>query len=364
MRLETLGEHVANPIVFKGPDLKPFLAPRGVLLNDKIFGVCDTGQNRVLIWKNPAEGFSREPDLILGQSDGAATSRNQGDVASASTLLYPTSIWCEGDKIIVADAWNHRVLIWNHFPEVNGAAADVVIGQPDFENNQPNVEGMGKAPSAQSLNWPYGIFCDGQRLWIADTGNRRVLVYNSIPEQSYQSADHVIGKPSFEERDYESDDPIWPYSVKISSKGELLIADTQFFRVLYWKNWKDALSSKAEIVFGQNDLKQSGQNQFLLQPNERCLNWVYDSCFYKNGILINDTGNSRILFFDQIPDHNNSEAQLVIGRPDFNTSSEYSQTLMGTEKAIYWPFSIGVMGQKLVIADTGNHRIVVADLKF
>jgi hypothetical protein len=37
---------------------------------------------------------------------------------------------------------------------------------------------------------------------------------------------------------------------------------------------------------------------------------------------------------------------------------------MGTEKAIYWPFSIGVMGQKLVVADTGNHRIVVADLKF
>jgi hypothetical protein len=37
---------------------------------------------------------------------------------------------------------------------------------------------------------------------------------------------------------------------------------------------------------------------------------------------------------------------------------------MGTEKAIYWPFSIGVMDQKLVIADTGNHRIVLADLKF
>jgi len=364
MKLETLGEHVANATVFKGPDEKPFLAPRGVLLNNAVFAVCDTGQNRVLIWKNPDQGFNRNPDLILGQLDGVTTSRNQGDSASASTLLYPTDVWCDGKKIIIADAWNHRVLIWNQFPRTNGAEADIVIGQPNFNNNQPNVEGMGKSPTSKSLNWPYGIYCDGERLWVADTGNRRVLVYNTIPKNSYSAADYVIGKPSFNERDYESEDPIWPYSIKLSEKGELLISDTQFFRVLYWSNWKNALEKKAEIVFGQEDLSKSGQNQFLLQPNKRCLNWVYDSCFYKNGVLINDTGNSRLLFFDHIPKNNNPEATLVIGRPDFNTSSEYSQTLMGTEKAIYWPFSIRIIGSKLVIAESSNHRIILTDLKF
>lgn len=364
MKAETLGENVSNPFVFKGPHSKPLLAPRGVFLTEKVFAICDTGQNRVLIWLKPEEGYEREPDVILGQIDEVSTSRNQGEEASASTLLYPTSFWSDGNQVIVADAWNHRVLIWKTFPVSNGVAADIVLGQPDFKSNLPNVKGMGKEPSSNSLNWPYGIFCDGEKLWIADTGNRRILVFTSIPTESYQGADYVLGKQSFTERDYNSDDPVWPYSVKISDRGEMIVSDTQFYRVLYWKNWEEAMAGKAQIIFGQQDLEQSGQNQFMLKPNRRCLNWVYDSCFYKEGVIINDTGNSRLLFFKSIPAVNNAEATLVIGRPDFNTSSEYSETLMGTENAIYWPFSIGVWNEKLVIADTGNHRVITTQLNF
>ena len=92
-------------------------------------------------------------------------------------------------------------------------------------------------------------------------------------------------------------------------------------------------------------------------------NWTYDACFYKDGLLVNDTGNSRVLGFKNLPKKNNETADFLIGRPDFNTSSEYKGNLTGTQSAIYWPFSITTFEDKLFLADTGNHRLVIADLQ-
>ena len=114
---------------------------------------------------------------------------------------------------------------------------------------------------------------------------------------------------------------------------------------------------------GQTDFNACGQNQFGLFPSSKSLNWIYDACFYKDGILVNDTGNSRVLWFDKIPTKNNPEATAVIGKRDFKTGSENKETLMGTSSSLYWPFSITTKENKLIIADTGNHRVVITDLK-
>lgn len=347
--------------IFKGGLANPLLAPRGVLLVNNTLLVADTGQNRVFIWNNADQlPEQAEPDLVLGQLEMNATSRNAGVAASASTLQYPSGLWSDGKKLIVADAWNHRVLIWNSWPEADGQPADVVLGQPDFLQNQPNVIGLGAAPSAQSLYWPYGVFSDGQRLWIADTGNRRVLYFDQIPQNNYTAANAVIGKPSFEERDYEHHDAIWPYSVKIGPQGEMAIVDTQYYRVLLWQHWQDALQNKAASIIGQPDIDSNGMNQYGLFPQANTLSWCYDAFFYQKGILVADTGNSRVLAFENIPTENNQAAQSLIGKPHFNMGSENMDTLFGTEKSLYWPFSISIEGDRLAIADTGNHRVIFA----
>ena len=362
MDFSTLGNKVKNAYLFKGSVKNPFLAPRGVFVaNNKLF-VSDTGRNRVFIWHNIPTQTHQEPDVILGQETIEDTGRNAKSNVSASTLHYPSGVWSDGKKLIVADAWNHRVLIWHTIPTKNAQPADVVLGQPDFSTNQPNVNGQAADPNANTLNWPYGVFSDGKHLWIADTGNRRVLFYHQIPKSIFAKADKVIGKPNFTIRDYEHTDPIWPYSVKISSSGKLAIADTQFYRTLIWNNNEDAFTKKADIIIGQDSFEASGQNQFRLQPEANTLNWTYDACFYKDGTLVNDTGNSRILGFDRVPVKNNAPADWLIGRPDFNTSSEYSGNLTGTQSAIYWPFSITTFKDQLFLADTGNHRLVIAHL--
>lgn len=359
---EGLPPMVANAIVFKGDEGNPLLAPRGVWLLDNKLIVSDTGQNRVFIWNSLPNQPCTPPDVVLGQTLATDTGRNAGHEATASTLQYPSGVWSDGKRLVVADAWNHRVLIWHQFPTHHGQAADVVLGQPDFFQNQPNVKGIGTTPSARSLNWPYGVFSDGKHLWIADTGNRRILFYENLPTHHYAPADGVIGKPTFEERDYENHEPIWPYSVRVSSQGQMIVADTQYYRQLLWHNWQTAFAQPADVIIGQPNFEANGMNQFSLFPKQNTLSWTYDACFYKNGILVADTGNSRILWFEQIPQKNSTVADNLIGHPKFTISSENANTRYGTDKQLYWPFSICTEGNTLAVADTGNHRIILYQL--
>ena len=360
----TLEKLVTRTQVFKGAEDSPLLAPRGVFLaNNKLF-VADTAQNRLFIWNElPTSEFQR-PDVVLGQTAKAGTGRNASGKVSASSLFYPSGIWSDGQHLVIADAWNHRVLIWLQMPSQDGQPADVVIGQPDFESNDPNVKGISHPPSAQSLNWPYGVFSDSKQLWVADTGNRRVLYFEHIPTQNFAAADRVIGKPSFEERDYDHNDPIWPYSVKVSPSGQMTITDTQYYRVLMWNDWSTAFHQKADVIIGQPSFEANGQNQFGWFPKANTLNWCYDSCFYKNGLWVADTGSSRILWFESLPTAHDAAADNLLGQDNFTTGSENKNTIWSTEGSLYWPFQICTEGSTMVAADTGNHRIIINHLNF
>jgi len=346
--------------LFEGDPMSPFLAPRGVFSSGQDLLVSDTGRNRVFIWRKlPVDVPMAPADIVLGQSDAIHTGRNREGAAAANTLQYPSGIWTDGQRLAVADAWNHRVLIWHSFPTKDGQDADLVLGQADFESNLPNVKGPGSPPSASSMNWPYGVFGWKDKLFVADTGNRRVLVFDSWPTTNFQEADYVIGKPSFDDRDYDHLYPIWPYSVKISEDGQLAITDTQYYRVMIWNHWKEALKQAASVIVGQEDFASNGQNQFGMQPGPNTLNWCYDACFFKKGLWVADTGNSRVLWFDIVPNQNNAQATQLIGKPDFYTGSEFADTIFGTQKSLYWPFSIAHPSGSnlLLVADTGNHRI-------
>ncbi|MEA5138645.1 NHL repeat-containing protein [Arcicella rigui] len=361
--LPSLPKMTHHHLVFKGSLHNPLLAPRGVWSVDGKLMVSDTGQNRVFIWNEIPTSEFEEPSLVLGQIETTDTGRNAGHQVNASTLQYPSGIWSDGKKLIIADAWNHRVLVWHSMPSTNGQAADVVIGQPDFMSNQPNNHQIGANPTAQTLNWPYGVFSDGTHLWICDTGNRRVLFYEKIPTENFKAADEVIGKSNFFERDYEDFQPIWPYSARINEAGQMAVADTQYYRVLIWNDWRTANQQNADVIIGQPDFSSNGQNQYSLFPKPNAMNWLYDTFFYEKGIFVVDTGNSRVLWFKEVPKENNASADNVLGQFDFNTGSENSNTKLGTDKQLYWPFSICVSKQNLILADTGNHRVILYQIK-
>ncbi|MEL6945868.1 MAG: hypothetical protein AAFO82_24705, partial [Bacteroidota bacterium] len=123
--LETI---VSKTQIFSGAKDNPLLAPRGVYLVDNKLFVADTAQNRLFIWEELPKSEFQQADVVLGQVAKDETGRNASGKVSGSSLFYPSGIWSDGKKLIVADAWNHRVLIWLTMPTKDGQSADVVVG--------------------------------------------------------------------------------------------------------------------------------------------------------------------------------------------------------------------------------------------
>jgi uncharacterized protein (TIGR03437 family) len=163
--------------------------PQGVLLHGGRLFIADTVNHRVLIFNSIPTSNNAQATVVLGQRD--FTSRTQATTSSAETMLNPVAVTSDGIRLIVTDLGNNRVLIYNTIPSTNGAAADVVVGQPDFATTTAGITGT-------KLNFPRYAFSDGTRLYIADSGNNRVLVYNRIPTQNGAAPDAVLGQPESE----------------------------------------------------------------------------------------------------------------------------------------------------------------------
>lgn len=217
--------------------------------------VVDFFHSRVLIWNQwPAPGTSPPPDLVIGQSDFihcTANDDNQDETVdaapSARTLQYPSGVWSDGVRLIVADTDNNRVLVWNTFPTSNFQPADLVLGQGDFTHvtaNDDNQDGASDAqPTARTFHNPYdGLASNGVQFAVADSANHRVLIWNSFPTFSFQPADIVLGQSTFSNAAYNDDNqdgaPGSPsartlfYPVGVTFHGsKLLVSESNNFRV-------------------------------------------------------------------------------------------------------------------------------------
>ncbi len=162
----------------------------GVFADATRLVVADVNNSRVLIYPLPITSNSPAAAVVVGQADMTSAVWGSGASLSAASLTEPPHAIIASGKLIIADRWTHRVLIYNSVPTTNGASADVVIGQPNFVS-----ENFGN--TATTLFGPHGVSVDSLgRLYIADSANNRVLVYNSIPTTNGAAADYVIEQPN------------------------------------------------------------------------------------------------------------------------------------------------------------------------
>jgi NHL repeat len=137
-----------------------------------------------LIAGTPAIPGDFAADMVLGQADFTHNVPNRvkagGIYASAGGTrsdFVAIDARSAPNHLYVSDTGNSRVLGWrNATAFVNGAAADLVIGQPNSNSYWANNGGI----SASSLNNPTGVAVDSLgNLYVGDSGNSRVLEFTN-----------------------------------------------------------------------------------------------------------------------------------------------------------------------------------------
>lgn len=134
--------------------------------------LADTRNNRVLIWNTLPDG-NVEPNLVLGQKN--FTTNNPG--TDLSSLNWPVGVSTADERVVIADTYNDRILIWNTFPTSNAQAADLSIELDNPEDPKERIE------------WPWAVWTDGSKLIVTSTVGGTALIYNTFPTYNNQKSD-------------------------------------------------------------------------------------------------------------------------------------------------------------------------------
>ncbi len=362
------------------------------LVYNKVCPAC-VGQANLVLGQPDFTTITPTP-CIASSSSGSTTSTtgtqtcptNASTTPTAAGLRSPSAVASDGTHLVVADTLNNRVLIWNTIPVTNAQAPDVVVGQSDFTT----ATVPGSTPTASSLRGPQGVWLQNGKLYIADTQNNRVLIYNSIPTGNGASADVVLGQPNFttfvqvditqQKTNAAANNMLSPVSV--TSDGiHLFVTDLGYNRVLIWNTIPTSNQTAADVVIGQPNVTSSLPNNAFTADTKGVETPVL--CTTSNGkdansnptypslcastlsfprfalsdgtrLFLADGGNDRILVFNTIPTSNGASADYVLGQPDANTD----RPTRGAD-SLTTPHALAWDGHNLFVADVYNQRIMV-----
>ena len=318
--------------------------PVGVAYNGQMLAVADSANNRVLVWKSLPTSNDQAADWVVGQSDFTTyTPGKYGQYGypighcSATALRSPTAVFLDANNgLWVADTGNDRVLFYGPITG-NGQAATLVLGQPDFINDMQS-QYLPKT-TASSLLAPTSVSSDGTRLFIADSFQNRVLIWDSIPTSSNQAASVVLGQADF-----------------VSNVSNTFTVTT------------DALGTMIEhsvlCPTNGNDTTSETGKSFPTYPGLCSATLSGPMAVISDGtrLYVADAGNDRVLVWNTIPSTNTVPADVVLGQPndqeDLSSDSSYPQLVSGTD-TFKAPNSLAWDGTNLYVADTFNRRISV-----
>lgn len=343
-------------------------APRGVHLDAERVVVCDTGNHRVLVFDGLPDSDGAEATAVLGQPNATTEGPQAGGRGPERGLNLPTGVLVDDGRLVVADAWNHRILVWDDVPTATDVAPDLVLGQPDAVGVTANA---GREPDLTTFYWPFGIAVIEGRFVVCDTGNRRVLVWaDGIPEGPDVPADVLLGQPGPSDREENrggavgADSFRWPHAAVGDGRGGLLVADAGNHRVLGWHRSPDA-DGPADYVLGQPDLTTAVEFPYRPQTGTS-FRFPYGLATFGNatgpGLAVGDTANNRVLLWDEIPHDPTTEPDRVLAQPSFAANGENRWQFVDRD-TLCWPYGLGsvrlVDRDLIAVADSGNNRVVL-----
>jgi len=386
--------------------------PQGIALDTSvsppILYVADSGNNRVLAWKN-AFGFGKGDiaDKVIGQRDLISTSPQGPGSNLTSGLSFPTGLAVDKKgALYVIDTGNNRILRYPApFSQTGDLLQfDLIIGQKDIDGHNAN-EGNA-LPTEKTLAFnngqvsQAGLTFDAQgSLWVTDRLNNRVLRYPfsalGSGAANEPSADLVLGEKDFTSNalplnlgNSQCGNSIFmaeacgknflrqPSGLAFDTKGRLFVADGDSRVVVYAQPFSiGGLSARIMgVVF------PTPQNPSPLRVSESTLGGLLPPAsvfFVGDRPFVADTFNARVLgydSFDQWPDEATAfspPAKVLVGQNSFQAFSSNqtlprptASTLAGpqpnfTPFLVSGPAAGAFAGTDMFVVDTGNNRVLV-----
>jgi uncharacterized protein (TIGR03437 family) len=401
-----------NPNLVEGREL---YSPQGIAVDNStsppMVYVADTGNNRVLAWKNAAS-FSNgaTADLVIGQPDKYSTVPYGPTTTFSTGLNAPTGLAVYKSDLYVVDSGNNRVLRYpKPFSQTGQVFPDLYVGQPSLNSrapDQPNglvsAQGIYTASTTQVLVANIAFDSAGN-LWMTDPGNRRVLRFPAaaiarggggltadieIGQVDFVSAQKALD-PTNANSQLVTNQFAVPDGIAFDAAGNLYVSDSDLSvsstvltgRVLVFTaasllsssyisaarimGVPQQLASGATITQAQIDhtMMIEPQGIFMLPNNQ--------------GIGVVDTESSRILLFDPY-----TAAPAAGSSWDPNTSfSPQAKTIIGqanscaawagqacraanngnpspSASTLDYPSAVALAGPDLLVADAGNNRVI------
>lgn len=370
--------------------------------------VSDAGNNRVL--RFPAGQLAPntiEPaaDLVLGQPDfittTALTSSGSTPAQRRKTgMSQPAGLaFDQSGRLYVCDVFN-RVLMYTPPFTIALPASRVLGGLPTFSSSQPiqslaqlyqmygsTLLGAYSFSSNNNFNLsnpPSGVFTIGDVPFVVDTGNHRILRFDSPDKWPVETttfspaANAVFGQSDFTQhtgnagqKQPTSSSFLAPVAA-VFDGTELLVVDSGNNRVLSFPQQGANSFTSATRVLGQLDFSYNAPN--LIEGREFDFNDPIAGVFYGAGVAIDttsdpphlyvaDAGNNRILGYkDARKVSPGTPADIVIGQTGLYTAlinSPSGDPLQLTQTGLYHPTGVAVDKHgDLWVADAGNARVL------
>ena len=380
--------------------------------NERLF-VSDTHNHRILVFdlSNGVNG-DLSASFVLGQSDfttGGTTPGNEfgntnsqfGEcdteinacgIGTVDSLAYDA----ENQRLFASDQFNHRVLAWDLSNGItNGMAASFVLGQADLVSGKAN-QGCGGVPnnfraSSCGLSQPTGLDYDalGNRLFVTDSNNNRVLVFDTSNLSDGMEASGVLGQPDFLTREvghscspgvFDTVDACslnYPQSVAYDgSNGRLFVSDSNSFRVTVYPIGAGSfpMGDAATSVLGQPDLDSQmsntscGGGTFGDDNTNGCGMGIWGTALdyndVDNHLYVSDQANHRTMIFDVETLDDGQAAIGILGQTDNSMGYDPTDPSFGggtSRSNLLSPSGIeyDASNDRLFVSDSGNHRIMV-----
>jgi sugar lactone lactonase YvrE len=290
-------------------------------------------------------------EVVLGQPGFTTKSAS----SSATGLVFPTGIAIDptSGKVFVSGS-SSVVRYGSATALASGSAAEAIFGQDDFNSS---LTGAGANRFGGAI---YGLCVDRfGRLWVADRTNHRVLRFDDASNRaSGASADRVLGQSNFNTNAsaFSATGMNLPRSVSMDPAGTLWVADSGNHRVLGFRNAAGLGSgSAAEIVLGQTTF--NAQTSGLTQAKFNDPGGVFADT--AGDLWVSDSGNRRVLRFASVTSYaantTGPNATAVIGQADFTSSA---QGVSANRIGLHYPVALDPKGNLFVPA-ISHGRVLV-----